>query len=108
LLDLPDDQRPTALFAGSDLEAVGALRALHERGLRVPDDMALISFDGTVDTLYAWPQITTIQQDPVMIAKFAVAAALHPDDCDDAQIAPFGFVIRQSCGSHEAGEAKAA
>lgn len=108
LLDLPDDQRPTALFAGSDLEAVGALRALHERGLCVPDDMALISFDGTVDTLYAWPQITTIQQDPVMIAKLAVAAALHPDDCDDAQIAPFGFVIRQSCGCHEAGEAKAA
>ncbi|MFT9111624.1 MAG: LacI family DNA-binding transcriptional regulator [Bifidobacterium psychraerophilum] len=100
ILDMPETERPTALFAGSDLEAVGALRALHERGLRLPEDMALVSFDGTVDTLYSWPQITSIQQDPVMIAKLAVAAALHPDECDDTQIAPFDFVIRQSCGCH--------
>jgi LacI family transcriptional regulator len=43
LLDLPD--RPTALFAASDTQAMGALKAARERGLSVPDELAVIGFD---------------------------------------------------------------
>jgi len=40
---------PTAVFASSDLQAVGVLRAIHEAGLRIPDDIAVLAFDGTAD-----------------------------------------------------------
>ena len=59
---LESDNPPDAIFAASDLEALGALRAIHERGLRIPEDIAVITFDGTVESLYAWPQLTTIKQ----------------------------------------------
>jgi LacI family transcriptional regulator/LacI family repressor for deo operon, udp, cdd, tsx, nupC, and nupG len=43
LLDLPD--RPTAIFAASDVQAMGVLEAARAKGLRVPDDLAVIGFD---------------------------------------------------------------
>lgn len=89
---------PTAIFASSDLEAFGAMRALGELGLRIPDDVAIASLDGTVDTLYANPPLTTIRQDTEAIARQAIAAALHPDDVPDVQRIPAELVIRRSCG----------
>ena len=43
LIYLPE--RPTACFISTDPMAIGALRALHERGVRVPEEMAIIGFD---------------------------------------------------------------
>ena len=53
-----------AVFAASDLMASGALRVLRERGLRVPEDIALVGFDD-VDTVAPWtdPPLTTVHQD---------------------------------------------
>ncbi|AKV55779.1 LacI family transcriptional regulator [Bifidobacterium actinocoloniiforme DSM 22766] len=96
LLDEPEP--PTAIFAASDLEAMGALRALHERGLRIPQDVAIVSFDGTVDSLYTWPQLTTMQQNTRGIAERAMRAALYPDSTPDVQLVDAELVIRQSCG----------
>lgn len=98
LLALPANERPDAVFAASDLEALGALRAIHEAGLRIPDDIAIISFDGTAETLYTWPQLTTTKQDTAQIARCAIDAALNPDSAPDVQLVPAELVIRQSCG----------
>ena len=46
---------PDAVFAASDLQAIGILRALHEAGVRVPEDVAIVSFDGTSESEYSWP-----------------------------------------------------
>lgn len=86
-----------ALFASSDFEAIGALRALHEHGVRVPEDMALISFDGTFMCQNTWPQLTSIRQDVTAIARTAVNAAINPGSADKQTI-PVVLDIRQSCG----------
>ncbi|MDF7665986.1 LacI family DNA-binding transcriptional regulator [Bifidobacterium sp. ESL0745] len=96
ILDSPN--RPTAIFAGSDLIAMGALRALHERGINVPDDMAIISFDGTVDSQYTYPELTTLEQNPQEIARLAFEAATNDDGEPTLHLLKAKLVIRQSCG----------
>lgn len=95
---LSGDNRPTAILAASDLEALGALRAIHESELRIPQDIALVSFDGTSETLYTWPQLTTMRQNISELAKKAVNAALNPDSTPDVQLVSAELVIRHSCG----------
>jgi DNA-binding LacI/PurR family transcriptional regulator len=52
----------TALFAFNDISAVGAIRALHEAGLRVPDDVSVIGFDDVLGAPFGIPSLTTIRQ----------------------------------------------
>ena len=59
----------TALYAVSDSLAVGALRALHEAGLRVPEDISLAGYDGIDMTNYIVPSLTTIRQPAEKMAK---------------------------------------
>lgn len=58
LLSLP--QPPTAIFCHSDTQAIGVLRAAHERGLKVPDDLAIVGFDDVEVAEYVG--LTTIRQ----------------------------------------------
>lgn len=99
MLALLDSGRcPDAVFADSDLEAIGALRALHERGVRVPEDIALISFDGTVDSAFSWPPLTVVRQDAHAIAERIFRAAVEPDRAPDLQLVAASLVARRSCG----------
>jgi DNA-binding LacI/PurR family transcriptional regulator len=52
----------TALFAFNDIAAFGAIRALHEAGLRVPDDVSVIGFDDVLSAPFHIPSLTTIRQ----------------------------------------------
>jgi DNA-binding LacI/PurR family transcriptional regulator len=70
LLALPEP--PDALFCFNDLLALGALRALHEEGLRVPDDVAVVGWDDVEDGRYSLPTLTTISPDKHQIASLAV------------------------------------
>ncbi|MFT4295490.1 MAG: LacI family DNA-binding transcriptional regulator [Micropruina sp.] len=90
--------RPTAIVASSDLQAVGLLRAVHEHGLRVPDDVAVVSFDGTAETQYCWPPLTTSRQPTAAMAQAAVQALLRDEQRADHQRLPMELVIRDSCG----------
>lgn len=54
--------RPTALFAFNDICAMGAIRAMHEHGLRVPEDVSVVGFDDIVSAAYQSPGLTTVQQ----------------------------------------------
>ncbi|HEX9639478.1 MAG TPA: substrate-binding domain-containing protein, partial [Acidobacteriota bacterium] len=60
LLDL--DPAPTACFAYNDIMAIGALRAAHERGLRVPQDFSIVGFDDIEQAAYTCPALSTIAQ----------------------------------------------
>ncbi len=75
LLALPPEQRPTAIFAGCDLLAVGVMQVLLEAGLRVPDDLSVIGFDDTLATKLA-PPLTSIAQPMVELGQRAVRLAI--------------------------------
>jgi len=60
LLDRPD--RPTAIFAGSDFQAMGVLRAAHDLGLRVPQDLSVVGYDNLPVSEWIAPRLTTINQ----------------------------------------------
>lgn len=74
LLDLPEP--PDAVFCFSDLLALGALHALHRRGVRVPEDVAVIGFDDITESRYSTPTLSTVAQDVEEIARLAVDALL--------------------------------
>lgn len=67
LLDGPT--APDAVFAFSDELALGALHVAHERGLRVPEDIAIVGFDDIEDGRYSHPPLTTIAPDKQQIAE---------------------------------------
>jgi LacI family transcriptional regulator len=89
---------PTAIFASSDLQAVGLLRAAHERGFRVPEDLAVIAFDGTKESEYCWPPLTVIAQPIPEMARTAVRLVLDPNRPETYERFVGQLVIRQSCG----------
>ena len=91
-------EKPTAIFAGSDLIAVGALHALNDLGLRVPEDIAVISFDGTKESAYSAPPLTTVQQPFHEIAQAAVTSVLTKGAPTSHVALPMELVIRRSCG----------
>jgi DNA-binding LacI/PurR family transcriptional regulator len=64
--------RFTALFCANDETAVGALLALEEHGLRVPEDISVIGFDDTRSAAFLKPPLTTVQQDFYAMGKEAV------------------------------------
>lgn len=64
--------RPDAVFCFSDDLATGALRALHERGVRVPEEVAVVGFDDTGASSYLTPALTSIRQDRAEIARGAL------------------------------------
>ncbi|TDD71234.1 LacI family transcriptional regulator [Jiangella aurantiaca] len=64
--------RPDAVFCYSDLVALGAIHTLRERGLRVPEDVAVIGIDDIDEGRYSTPTLTTITPDKVAIARTAL------------------------------------
>jgi LacI family transcriptional regulator len=63
--------RPTAVFTTNDMMAIGALRAIREAGLRVPQDIALAGGDDIVLARYISPRLTTIRQNMNLIGRLA-------------------------------------
>ncbi|MGX5771084.1 LacI family DNA-binding transcriptional regulator [Microbacterium trichothecenolyticum] len=60
------------LFTASDAQAIGALKALREAGVRVPDDVAVVTLDGSEAGLYTLPTLTAVVQDVRRLAAYAV------------------------------------
>ena len=90
----------TALFAATDELAIGAIRVLNDEGLRVPEDVSVVSFDDIDIAQYMAPRLTTISQ-PLAEMGEKTAAALHHqilgnDVSGDELILPYKLVIRES------------
>ncbi len=96
-------RRPDALFAASDMMAIGAMRALREAGLRVPEDVAVVGFDDLPQSARTEPPLTTVRQPTYRLGTTAVDSLLdlieYPDSSPRRIVLPTELVVRASCGS---------
>lgn len=99
LIKLKD--RPTAVFAGSDKIALGAIEAIKEAGLRVPEDFSIIGFDDIEISRYVTPKLTTIRQQCDEIGKEAIEILVkqinEKSKMKINKIIPVKLVERESC-----------
>lgn len=97
---------PRALLAANDEMAIGAMRVLRERGLRVPLDVAVTGFDDITSTRYLHPPLTTVRQPMRAIGEQAVTVLLErlrdPDGLRRDVLMPTEVVLRRSCGCRPA------
>jgi DNA-binding LacI/PurR family transcriptional regulator len=71
------DARTTAVFAANDQMALGFLRAVHEAGRRVPDDISVVGFDDQPETRYFIPPLTTVRQDFDAVGREAITLLIR-------------------------------
>lgn len=92
----------TALFAGNDTIAFGAMRALREAGKRIPQDVAVVGYDDIPLAAFASPPLTTVHIDPVAAGKESVdmLMAQMNGETYERQSEPYEthFIVRESCG----------
>lgn len=89
----------TALFAMSDLMAIGAIRALRDNGLRVPEDVSVIGFDGLPLGEYLVPRLSTVEQPGRAMAKRSVELLLEAIEKGGQakhEAVPFTLLYRES------------
>jgi LacI family transcriptional regulator len=93
-------QPPTAIFAGSDLQALGVYRALRQRRLSVPDDVSVVGFDDLPMAGLTVPPLTTVRQPLAEMGRMAaemVIRLLNGDDVQDGRVElPTSLVVRES------------
>jgi LacI family transcriptional regulator len=69
--------RPTAIFASNDLMALGAMQAIREQGLQIPQDVSLVGFDDIPQASMTHPQLTTVRQPLDQMGRVAVRLLLE-------------------------------
>lgn len=90
-----------AIFAVTDVIAIGAIKALHENGLSVPGDVSVVGFDDLPLAAHVAPALTTVRQDTRLASKRLVAAIVGQIEDEAAsldQLQP-RLIIRESCGA---------
>jgi LacI family transcriptional regulator len=101
LLALPEP--PDAIACASDGMAIGAMAAIEEAGLRIPEDIAVTGFDDADFAVTVRPALTTIRQDAIGMGTAAAEAVLRM--LEDPEIAPpvvvvsTELIVRESCGA---------
>ena len=103
-LALSQDPQPSALFAANNMIAIGTLWALRDLGMRVPEDVAVVSFDDLPQNLIAYPFLTVVTQPAYEMSKRATEllidrlAGKAPEQCQEI-ILPVELIVRTSSGS---------
>ncbi|MEU3309664.1 LacI family DNA-binding transcriptional regulator [Nocardiopsis sp. NPDC055551] len=99
-LDLAADPECTAVFVANDQMALGVLRAMHERGRSVPEDVSVVGFDDIAEAASFLPPLTTVRQDFHEVGRRLVAGALRrlrgEADGPGASLVPTELVVRAS------------
>ncbi|MBA3716683.1 MAG: LacI family DNA-binding transcriptional regulator [Actinobacteria bacterium] len=95
------DPRPTGIICSNDLMAIGVLRAAADAGIRVPDDLSVVGFDGIEAASWTNPPLTTIEQPIAEIAQTAVDTLRtlieHPKALPNSYFRPY-LRVRSSTG----------
>jgi DNA-binding LacI/PurR family transcriptional regulator len=93
--------RVDAVFAASDLMAIGAMRALEEAGLKVPRDVAVVGFDDIPVAGLTHPPLTTVAQDTKRAGELLVETLIHQirNVRTSSVMLPARVVVRRSCGA---------
>jgi DNA-binding LacI/PurR family transcriptional regulator len=101
-------QRPTAVFVACDIQAIGAMKAIRECGLRIPEDIALVGFDDI--ELAEYVGLTTVRQPMFQMGKQGVERLMAL--MDDPQLPrqhvriETALVVRESCGAKKTDKGK--
>jgi LacI family transcriptional regulator len=103
LAGLPAAQRPTAIFAANDSMAIGALSAMHEAGLAVPDEIAITGFDDIPIAQYTTPPLTSVRVPIIELGERATERLVQQLAGDrrrgaGSETLATTLVVRQSCG----------
>ncbi len=98
--------QPTAIFTNDDM-AIGALRAIHERGLSVPADIAVVGFDDIEYAAHTTPPLTTVAVPKEEMGRLAVRKAIAQmeqaeEHVFSTTVVAHTLVIRSSCGAGDA------
>jgi DNA-binding LacI/PurR family transcriptional regulator len=93
---------PEAIVCGGDLLAIGVLMALADRGIRVPEDVAVVGYDGLAEGAFVRPRLTTIEHPMRELAEQGIAAVMELMKAPDASprrvtLTP-QLIVRESCG----------
>ncbi|MCK5576393.1 MAG: substrate-binding domain-containing protein, partial [Sphingomonadales bacterium] len=90
-----------AIFAASDIIAIGASRALMREGIRVPEDVAIVGYDNIQFARYNSPPLTTISQDMAKAGRLMVSKLLNATNTRHipSERLPTDLIVRESCGS---------
>ncbi|MFW6868395.1 LacI family DNA-binding transcriptional regulator [Nocardioides sp. CPCC 206347] len=91
----------SAIFVGNDAMALGVLKALHEAGRSVPDDVSVVGFDDVPESAFYWPALTTVVQAFPELGRRAVeltVRALGGEDRPMVDLAAPELVVRASSG----------
>jgi LacI family transcriptional regulator len=101
LLRMPRDRRPTAIFAANDLSAHGAIDAIAEAGLLVPDDVSVVGYDDTWYASVVTPPLTSVCVNVDLVGRHAAEMLIEciegrVHDCHP--ILPVSLTIRRSSG----------
>ncbi|WP_186577098.1 LacI family DNA-binding transcriptional regulator [Aquibacillus kalidii] len=92
---------PQAIFAASDMMAFGAIRAIKDKGLRVPEDIRVIGCDDIDACRFSYPTLTTVKQHKDRLGKLAAHMLVDLIN-EERQIKPIfidsELVVRESCG----------
>jgi DNA-binding LacI/PurR family transcriptional regulator len=96
---------PTAIFVGNDTVAIGALGALHDRGLRVPADVALVSIDDIPAARYLNPPLTTVRVPAADFGRISgemLIKLVRGERPEPSRVyLPTELVVRESCGARK-------
>lgn len=102
LLDMPAP--PTALFTGNNLITLGALETIHRRGLRIPQDIALVGFDDMYWAISLNPPLTAVSQPGYEIGRRAAdllfQRVAEPDRPSAKVVLKTTLIVRRSCGAN--------
>ncbi|CAN5563120.1 LacI family DNA-binding transcriptional regulator [soil metagenome] len=100
LMRLPISLRPTAIFAANDPSAHGAIDAIHEVGLRVPDDVSVVGYDDTWYATITRPPLTTVRMRVEELGRRAadllIARLTGAEIPDSHPVLPVSLTIRES------------
>jgi len=90
-----------AIFASSDMIALGAIRALQRQGVSVPEDVSIVGYDDVQLARYSRPALTTIRQDLSKAGSLMVAKLLNATNPQDmlSERLPTDLIMRESCGA---------
>jgi LacI family transcriptional regulator len=101
-LNMKEDERPTGVFAGTDMFAVGALKAIRESGLKVPSDISIVGFDNIELSSFLEVPLTTIDQQKDKIGEIAGNMLLDliehkEEDIPHQIVIEPRLIVRESC-----------
>lgn len=92
-------EAPDAIFAATDTMALGVFKALIDRGLRVPDDVAVVGFDGLPRGPHTDPELTTVVQPVADVGRAAVSVLLGEVAAPHLVVLPTHLHVGGSCGA---------